>query len=117
MKAEDLVLRFIREAEARVGRAEGAEDLTRALLLLGRCKDYRWVNNNIFTRLLKRLADIWTQSDGDQSFMCWVISTLGLLSRVYPAEGREQLKSIMESVSSILQVTGGIIHNNVVSIK
>ena len=106
------MLRFIKEAEARVGRAEGAEDLTRALLLLGRCKDYRWVNNNIFTRLLKRLADIWTKSEGDQSFMCWVISTLGLLSRVYPAEGREQLKSIMESVTSILQVTSRMIVRN-----
>ena len=33
-------------------------------------------------------GDIWAQSGGQGSFLAWVITTLGLLSRVYPAEVR-----------------------------
>ena len=59
-KAEELVIRFLKLAEdngATGGDSPLLEEITRSLLLLGRARDYRWVQNNIFTRLMKLLGE------------------------------------------------------------
>ena len=50
IKAEELVVKFIKLAEENVGNQDLLEEISASLLLLGRCKEFRWVNNNIFTR-------------------------------------------------------------------
>lgn len=102
-KAEELIVKFIGVAKTTKD-STVLDDLTRCLLLIGKCKDYRWVNNNISNRLLKCLADVWSQG-GDQTMLRWVLCTLGLLSRVYPAEGRDQLKQLFDPI--ILMLGGG----------
>ena len=57
-KAEDLVIRFLKLAEENVGDEELLKEITRSLLLLGRSRDYRWVQNNIFSRLMKLLGEM-----------------------------------------------------------
>ena len=104
VKADGLVLKFIKLAEEKNQNKELLQEIAMCLLLIGRSKEFRWVNNNISARLLKSLATVWGGSDsGDQTVLRWVISTLGLLSRVYPAEGREQVKTLYTSVESLLQ--------------
>lgn len=100
--ADSLVLKFIKMAEERSSDKELLEEVAMCLLLIGRNKEFRWVNNNISARLLKSLASVWGAS-GDQSMLRWVLITLGLLSRVYPAEGRDQIKSLYNSVEQMLQ--------------
>jgi len=106
-KAEELVIRFLKLAEDNGGDTPLLEEITRSLLLLGRARDYRWVQNNIFTRLMKLLGEVWSQSEGQGGFLGWVITSLGLLSRVYPAEGREQLRGIYQPVEQLL-TNGGL---------
>eukprot|EP00092_Neocalanus_flemingeri_P040152 GFUD01043737.1.p1 GENE.GFUD01043737.1~~GFUD01043737.1.p1 ORF type:complete len:1387 (-),score=455.56 GFUD01043737.1:260-4420(-) len=104
VKADSLVIKFIKMAEERSQDKELLEEIAMCLLLIGRSKEFRWVNNNISARLLKSLASVWGGSDsGEQTVLRWVITTLGLLSRVYPAEGREQVKTLYQSVESLLQ--------------
>ena len=55
-KAEELVIRFLKAAEENVKDGNLMEEITRSLLLLGRSRDYRWVQNNIFSRLMKLLG-------------------------------------------------------------
>jgi len=100
--ADSLVTKFIKIAEERSNEKELLEEVSMCLLLLGRNKEFRWVNNNISARLLKSLASVWG-STGDQTVLRWVIITLGLLSRVYPAEGREQISSLYTSVEQMLK--------------
>ena len=99
VKAEELVIKFIKTAEENIDNQELLDEISKCLLLLGRCKEYRWVHNNVFSRLMKRLGDIWERSSrtGDQQFLAWVIRTLGTLSRVFPAEGRDILVNIYNS--------------------
>ena len=78
--------------------AETLEEITKSLLVIGRCKGYRWVHNNIFARLMKSLGE-----GGRQEFMNWVISTIGLLSRIFPAEGRSSIKTIFENIETMLK--------------
>ena len=99
--ADNLVTKFIKIAEDRSNEKELLEEVAMCLLLIGRNKEFRWVNNNISARLLKSLANVWG-STGDQTVLRWVILTLGLLSRVYPAEGREQIKTLYTSVEQML---------------
>lgn len=104
VKADTLVMKFIKLAEDRSHNKELLEEVAMCLLLIGRSKEFRWVNNNISARLLKSLASVWGGADtGDQTVLRWVITTLGLLSRVYPAEGRDQVKTLYTSVESLLQ--------------
>merc|ERR1712098_258477 len=39
----------------------------------------------------------------NQTFLSWVISSLGLLSRIFPAEGRDNIKEIYVSVEALLK--------------
>jgi len=104
VKADGLVIKFIKLAEERSNNKELLEEVAMCLLLIGRSKEFRWVNNNISARLLKSLASVWGGADsGDQTVLRWVITTLGLLSRVYPAEGREQVKTLYTSVEQLLK--------------
>jgi len=103
VKADTLVMKFIKLAEERSHNKELLEEVAMCLLLIGRSKEFRWVNNNISARLLKSLASVWGGADtGDQTVLRWVITTLGLLSRVYPAEGRDQVKTLYTSVEALL---------------
>ena len=98
VKAEELVIKFIKVAEENVRDEEMLEEVTKSLLLLGRVKEFRWVNNNVYGRLMKKLGEVWTSSQAnDQSFLSWVIRTLGILSRVFTAEGRDILLNIYNS--------------------
>ena len=102
--ATSLVSKLIKSAELNDTDVELLEEITMCLLLIGRCKEFRWVNNNISAQLLKSLAKVWGGAEeGSQNILQWVITTLGLLSRVYPAEGRDQLTSLYTSVESLLK--------------
>ena len=98
VKAESLVIKMITLANDNLVEAETLEEITKSLLVIGRCKGYRWVHNNIFTRLMKSLGE-----GGRQDFMNWVISTIGLLSRIFPAEGRSSIKTIYENIETMLR--------------
>merc|ERR1712098_153290 len=89
IKAEELVVKFIKLAEENVGNQDLLDEISASLLLLGRCKEFRWVNNNIFSRLMKSLSGLFNSGSisSNQTFLSWVISSLGLLSRIFPAEG------------------------------
>jgi len=102
VSADGLVIKFIKMAEENSNNKELLEEVAMCLLLIGRNKEYRWVNNNISARLLKSLASVWG-GGGDESVLRWVITTLGILSRVYPAQGREQVISLYNSVEQMLQ--------------
>ena len=102
VKAESLVLKMIQLANENLVEDETLEEITKSLLVIGRCKGYRWVHNNIFTRLLKSLSQ-GVGTGGKEEFMTWVLSTIGLLSRIYPAEGRSSIKPIFESIESMLK--------------
>ena len=52
VKAENLVITFIKTAEDNVENRNLLDEITKSLLLIGRCKEYRWVNNNILTRYI-----------------------------------------------------------------
>ena len=54
---------------------------------------------------MKSLSEIFSSGSfsSNQTFLSWVISSFGLLSRVFPAEGRDNIKSIYESVEAILK--------------
>jgi len=109
VKADTLVKKFIKLAEEKSHNKELLEEVAMCLLLIGRSKEFRWVNNNISARLLKSLASVWGGADtGDQAVLRWVITTLGLLSRVYPAEGREQVKTLYTSVEALLGKGAGL---------
>ena len=97
VKAESLVIKMINLAHDNLVEAERLEEITKSLLVIGRCKGYRWAHNNIFTRLMKSLGE-----GGKQEFMTWVISTMGTLSRIYPAEGRSSIQSIFENLQTLL---------------
>ena len=96
-QAETLVKNFIALAKQSMLEGGRLQEITKSLLLIGRCKGHRWVHNNIISRLMKSLS-----VEGDQTFLAWVISTLGLLSRVYPADGRENIREIFQSVAAML---------------
>ena len=101
VKAESLVVKMIQVANDNLVEDETLEEIAKSFLVIGRCKGYRWVHNNIISRLLKSLGE-GPGTCGKEGFMAWVISTLGLLSRIYPAEGRNSIKSIFESIESML---------------
>jgi len=107
-KADDLVKRFIQEAEARPGE-EALEELCQCLLLIGRCKEHVWVNNNIVMRLFKSLESGHRAGDTSQGHMRWVFASLGLLARVYPAEGRASLTSMFDQMTGLLTAAGASI--------
>ena len=50
IKAEELVKNFIKLAGENDTNKDLLDEITKSLLLLGRCKDFRWVNNNLVTR-------------------------------------------------------------------
>lgn len=105
IKAEELVIKFIKLAEENVGNQDLLDEISASLLLLGRCKEFRWVNNNIFSRLMKSLSGLFNSGSisSNQTFLSWVISSLGLLSRIFPAEGRDNIKEIYVSVEALLK--------------
>merc|ERR1712098_243217 len=105
IKAEELVVKFIKLAEENVGNQDLLDEISASLLLLGRCKEFRWVNNNIFSRLMKSLSGLFNSGSisSNQTFLSWVISSLGLLSRIFPAEGRDNIKEIYVSVEALLK--------------
>merc|ERR1712226_1056348 len=82
------------------------EEIAKCLLLLGRCKEYVWVNNNIVMRLFKSLENSYRPDGTNQNTLLWVFSTLGLLSRVYTAEGRANLSSLFTQMTSIIKSSG-----------
>ena len=96
-KADSLVKKFLEMAKETTEDEKLLNEITKSLLLIGRCKGYLWVNNNIFMRLLKIVGE-----EKNQTFLSWVFSTLGIVSRVYPVEGRENIKQIFESVLKML---------------
>ena len=98
IKAEELVKKFIKLAEENDTNKDLLDEITKSLLLLGRCKEFRWVNNNLITRLMKSLGEF----AGNQNYMSWVIFTISLVSRVYTAEGRDSIKSVYDSVQALL---------------
>ena len=105
VKADSLVIKMIQLAnENLVDDDDTLEEITKSLLVIGRCKGYRWVHNNIFARLLKSLSE-GQGAGGKQKFMTWVFSTIGLLSRIFPAEGRTTIKPIFEDLETILRKT------------
>jgi len=69
-----------------------------ALLLLGKCNEYQWTHNHITSRLYKLI----NQFLGDQELLRWVLETIGLLSRVYTQEGRQNLEIMFNSVKELL---------------
>lgn len=80
---------------------------TKSLLLLARWQEYRWANNNIVSRLLDVLSSSWSGSDGQsKNLLAWVIDTIGNVSRVYPAEGRDHLLKMFEPITTIVQTAG-----------
>jgi len=102
VKAEDLVVQFIARAkDSKCGNKE-REALTKGLLLLGRLKEYQWANNNICSRLLQCLAEVW-QGGGNDALLCWVLPTIGLVSRLYPVESRQQLLQFLDPVHTMLR--------------
>jgi len=103
MKAEDLVKKYVQLAEKNPKNSRVLADLTQCLLLIGRSQDYRWVNNNIVSRLLTSLGRVWKDTSGDQTLLRWVIETIGLISRVYTAEGRENLTQLFDPIVTILK--------------
>ena len=60
----------------------------------------RWCGSKVL--LIKSLS-LGVGTGGKEEFMTWVLSTIGLLSRIYPAEGRSSIKPIFESIESMLK--------------
>ena len=100
--AEDLVRELLVLAEEARGEEARLKELSRCLLLLGRCKDFVWVNNNIVMRLFKVLESSMAGGSQAPGLLCWGLSTLGLLARVYPAEGRTNLTNLFTQMTELV---------------
>jgi len=103
-KADDLVKKFIAVAAEDPSEAD-MKELGQCLLLIGRSKEHIWVNNNIVMRMLTSFGKNY-QEDTQQKHMRWIFTTLGLLARVYPAEGRPNLTNLFDQMTEILKNLG-----------
>jgi len=69
------------------------ESTHRALILLARNQEYRWVHNNIQDTLLNVLMKQWnaeeSASQNANAIFTWVILSLGSICRLLPADARE----------------------------
>jgi len=102
-EAKNLVIKYLNLAET-CDDSETLESIKYSLFMLGRGNDYRWVNNNVVSRLLKLLEKVWSPDKDDQSKLRWVMECIGMVSRLYPVEGRQQLTDLFDSVKGLLAV-------------
>ena len=103
--AEILVKKLLEGAEEdlRVGEPGRLREYSHCILLLARCKEFRWANNNIINRLTNKLMDAVKTPEQGMARLCWVLSTIGLVSRVYTQEGRENLKGLYQAIEDLMR--------------
>jgi len=103
--AKDLVDKYLSQVSSISDDSEYLLSLTKALVLLGRLFEYRWSHNHIMAKLFKLIDNIWASDQKkDEKLLRWALETIGLISRLYSQEGREQLEQFFKSIKDLVSL-------------